>query len=309
MIKLLDYNELKNGITIELLVNNSCNFSCGHCMYNSSSKNKCVYMDISVLLKVKEQVRFLHAMGIGCTINIIGGEPTLNFNKFHDILEEVFSWGVNITVSTNGWWLGNEITEKKFLNSIKDFVNPNGSVIRDDGLMTLVRISDDPFHQKQRKIFDIDSGLEKMFEYNVPRWIFRQKWDVGFYFISPNGRGRNETNIQTLYERYGHKFCYRDFKMELEYIHYDHNGNVTDSCGFGSMYDFGTVDDNIFFIILLIRSYKFDRVQGGADYNCINCVEMVSEWKKNNLSNLRKKFSAFNNFDADLWMDILEPLE
>jgi hypothetical protein len=310
-----------NRLNIELLITRKCNLFCEHCMYDCGPKESADYMSDEVLAKIKKQVEFLSELDLPLIVNIVGGEPTINMSKFEHIFNEIASWNVSVSMSTNGWWLRSKEATKRFLKIVSKFAPRDGNANNKWGKKAyIIRISDDPYHQKQRVIKDIDVALDNIFddielinECNSPLpditdpWIFRQKWDAGFYYVAPNGRGKSVTNFDEwmtyfpYYQKTGN-YCSRDLIWEppsLESVHYEPDGLVSDACGLGSWYDFGTVDDNILFIIELIRQYKLDRYYSGKKYTCKNCREMVQSWKLENLEKYRKQYSLLNTFDVE----------
>jgi hypothetical protein len=301
----------KQFFNIELLLTEQCNFTCEHCMYDCSPYKSNLWMNNEILDKVKKQVDFLKNSKVMTVVNLIGGEPTLNFTKFAHILKKVYSWKVNITMSTNGWWLNTEENIQKFFSIVSQYANPDGSAgwEKMDSAFS-VRISDDPYHEKVRKIKNIGYALDKIFKnielvnkFHIPfpdkksPWIFPQPWRNGYYYVAPNGRGKNISNLDYYLEVTGKTLCFKDIDNTVsQSIHYDPQGKITDACGFGSIYDFGTVDDNILFIEQLIEEYKIDRKKSGKVYNCYTCREMVNEWKETNLQKAREKYCYLNTF-------------
>jgi hypothetical protein len=294
-------------VFVELLITEYCNFMCEHCMYDSGTHQSSEYMSDEVLEKIEKQVVFLKKIGAFPCVNILGGEPTINFEKFSHILDIVNSWDCAITISTNGWWLASEKATEKFFAIVGKYVTRLGGF--------LVRVSNDPYHEKIRKIKNIEHALQKIFaneslvkKLNIPDriksnfWIFEQNWSAGYYYVSPNGRGKDITNLDYILEVAGSKFCFHDLdKGKIEQIHYNPKGEVTDGCGYGSWYNFGTVDDNIIFIIEIIQQYKRDRLNSGEEYNCYTCREMVNEWKDEKLAEIREAYCNLNTFDLSIF--------
>jgi hypothetical protein len=70
------------------------------------------------------------------------------------------------------------------------------------------------------------------------------------------------------------------------------------------MYDFGTVDDNIVYILELIWQYKKDRWQNRDKqaFSCWNCQDMVQKWKEKNFNKYKKQFSGLNTMDMEKWL-------
>ena len=314
-----------NSLQIELFLTNYCTYNCEHCMYDSGSYQSKEYMSDEVLAKVKKQVDFLKQINMHVMINLIGGEPTIDFDKFSHIFKEVETWNVSVSMTTNGWWLASRKNIERFFEIVSPYVNKDGRAHWEhkvnNGLT--IRMSDDPFHYGKRKVKDIQNALSDIFldyelvlKYNIPLpdnkdpWIWRQflKYDeTGFdsYYISPNGRGKSVSNIKQWMDKYSKdgNFCSYNFNR-MENIHYQVDGSITDTCGFGSMYDFGTVDDNIVYILELIWQYKKDRWQNRDKqaFSCWNCQDMVQKWKEKNFNKYKKQFSGLNTMDMEKWL-------
>ena len=315
----------ERSILIELFLTRYCTYNCKHCMYDCGIHESKGYMSDEVLAKVKKQVDFLKEINMHVFINLVGGEPTTNFDKFSHILKEVKSWNVSISMSTNGWWLSSRKNIERFFDIVVPYVSKDGKSHWNSGEYNgfTIRISDDPFHEEQRKVKNIQDALNNIFsdyelmsKYNIPipdpgdPWLWRQflLYDsTGFdsYYIAPNGRGKNVTNIKQWMEKYSKdgNYCSYNFNR-MENIHYELDGHISDTCGFGSIYDFGTADDNIVYILELIWQYKKDRWQNKDNqaFGCWNCREMVQEWKSKSLEKYQQLFSSLNTMDIDQWL-------
>jgi hypothetical protein len=282
-------------------------------MYDCGPKEPFEYMNDEILDKVHTQTNFLKEIGIAPVINLIGGEPTIDFDKFKYILDKIASWNVNITMSTNSWWMNSDKDTIKFFEIISKYINEDGKSGWETGHEFIVRLSNDPFHEKQRKYKDLRKQIEHIY-YNVYKfnlwdksnpWLLFQDYYDDLYYISPNGRGRNVSNYKEWIKKYGSNkcFCPSDYYRWYPNIHYELNGSISDGCGYGSMYDFGTVDDNILFISAIIQQYRKERNSSKLIYSCYNCREMVQEWKKNNLEECQYLFRGLNTFDKNLFME------
>ena len=294
----------KDGLLIELLITKKCNMSCVHCMYECGPQCSADYMSNDTLEKVKRQVTFLDSVRSSSTINLIGGEPTINLNEFERIFNKVFEWNTNITISTNAWWLSSEKTTKRFFDIVSKIIPGTGeSISKNTGRRFAVRLSNDPYHYIQREIKDLDAALVIALEHNknipVPAdkdpWIFAQPLHEKRWVVMPNGRGRN---VSPLWEWEDQNFCFHAKGGGIEHVHYEPNGEVSDGCGYGSIYDFGTADDNILYIIEMIRKYKRYRKDCGRVYNCYNCRKMVQEWKKEYFESAKTEYLGMNTFDV-----------
>lgn len=137
-------------ITISVLLTEACTFECGHCMYECKKKPS-PYISNYNLNAIKKQVKYLEAYGIPVCINLIGGEPTYNWSEFQRVWEEVMGWEVNVYMTTNGWWLKDVETSRKFFRIISpyiDFENGLSRIEEYNGTGICIRISNDEFHSE-----------------------------------------------------------------------------------------------------------------------------------------------------------------
>jgi MoaA/NifB/PqqE/SkfB family radical SAM enzyme len=313
-------NQNKNYFTyVHLLLTEQCNFYCEHCMYDCGPNKPSDYMSDDVLYKVKQQVDFLTKFKIPVVLNLIGGEPTLNFDKFEHIFKETSKWDCSLVMTSNAWWIQSEKLTKRFFNIVKDKVISLEKTDKErvtSNRFFNIRLSTDSYHDKQRKIKDLEGRLFDIInQLNLPkvtkefRWISTQNqdyMDLGqTSVIWPNGRGRKESALKQYLRKCNlpERTCFCD--NSFAQIHYLPNGEIADACGRGSIYNFGTIDDNILFIMGLILKYKEERFYGIKDYNCYNCREMVRKWKMDRLEDVRTRFSKFNTMDYEEFIHAL----
>jgi hypothetical protein len=141
----------EDGVTISLLLTEACTFACRHCMYECSPKSDPVYMGDDMLYKVKQQVDLLQDLEIKVIINLIGGEPTMDMEKFAHVLNIVGHWPVDLEMTTNGWWLADSDATKRFMEIMAPYVEESGrSECMETGDRISVRISNDPYHNEFR---------------------------------------------------------------------------------------------------------------------------------------------------------------
>lgn len=148
------YKSLRdNGdVTVSLLITEKCNFECEHCFYGAGPRLLAKYISDDTLYQVKELIWKLNEMHLNVSINLVGGEPTLNLNEF----ERVFRWAENmfnypevgLQMTTNGWWLEKAVTTIRFLKIVGQMARSCPSGI-EDGFS--VRISNDIFHLPFRR--------------------------------------------------------------------------------------------------------------------------------------------------------------
>jgi len=155
----------EEGITVNLLITEQCNFTCGHCMYSCSPQSPKGYMPIEIRNAIQEQILDMYDLDIHVSINLIGGEPTLNLDKFEEFLEwamDMRDWyNCEIQMTTNGWWLDNPKFTKKFFKIVCTHVHDFGGI--DDGFT--IRVSNDKHHDPFRKTKNINASLNEVFEF------------------------------------------------------------------------------------------------------------------------------------------------
>jgi organic radical activating enzyme len=319
---------LKNGILIEQFLTKKCNFECAHCMYNCSPRSSNDFVSDVELSKLKKQVDFLQSLGIHVTINLLGGEPTLFFDKLKHVVDLVASWNVGISMPTNGWWLEKEKNTDRFFdifekhlaynNSRKDSNNGNGLCIW---------ISSEKYHSQFQKGNNNKQYFDNLFnskkyryllpDYEKP-WIF---WQIlgDNYYINPKGRGEGISNALQYIQRYEYEnsnFCWNEFNFyalkatsQTDNIHYELDGSISDTCMFGSDYrGIGNVDDNILYVIALLNKYRVWRQHIGG-YNCYNCRTMFERWMKEEMPKAKEELIGFNNFEVGFWKQIISKEE
>jgi hypothetical protein len=151
-------------IHVNLLLTRRCNYSCFHCMYASGPTMPSDQMRWEDLQEIEGFLRELAKhlkTDTNFTVNLVGGEPTLDMEHFGRTLEIVSewefereSWNVcpSLEMTTNGWWLENAESCAAFGNIVRKYWD-------DERLR--VRISDSPYHQKFRS-----QSLARLFERN-----------------------------------------------------------------------------------------------------------------------------------------------
>jgi len=279
-------------------------------MYDCSPVSSGDFISDYMLRKLKKQVDFLRKLNIPVIINLLGGEPSLYFDKLKRIVDEISSWNIGITMPTNGWWLEGEISTKKFMNIFEKLVANTGVSSESNGGNGLaIQISDEKYHSAWRKgnnnkkYFD-ELFMRKEYEHLKPNaddpWI---KWQVldPDYLINPHGRGLGISNLKSFLKKNNtERFCTQEYEgQHLQSIHYELNGHISSVCMFGGEHEgIGTINDNILYIIMLLRYYELYRKKIGK-YNCYNCHDIFKSWKKDELGILKEKFSYLNNFNSE----------
>lgn len=296
-MEFLEYFQ-RRGILIEPFVTKKCNLQCRFCMYNCGPQESSDFISDEMLTKLKKQVDFLKKMNIPVGINLLGGEPTLFFDKLKHVVEVVSSWDVAIQMPTNGWWLEYEEETKKFMDIFSPLISKR----------VRTRISDEKFH---REVRSKEANLDKLCEiFNSPTYrniapTMENPWIVwqdlaDNYLINPHGRGKDVSNLNQ-YLNYHNitTFCTQEYEKHiLDSIHYELNGNISSACMFGGEHSgVGTIDDNILYIIFLLERYREYR-SNRKPYNCYNCSELFNSWLKKGDIN---KFAELNTFDPEKW--------
>lgn len=96
-------------VIISLKLTSACNFACDHCLYSCGKQRNPKYMQDEILRKVHRQIMTLKEIGVTPSLNIIGGEPTLDMNEFARVMEWAYDMMrkeyVHVHVVTNGWWI------------------------------------------------------------------------------------------------------------------------------------------------------------------------------------------------------------
>jgi RNA polymerase subunit RPABC4/transcription elongation factor Spt4 len=163
---LLQYLE-ENGrrVILNLWLTEACNFQCAHCFYGKSPRSPKGYISNDMLYAIySQQVRPLLDMKLGLTVNLIGGEPTLNLDEFERVLNTIETWGslpneIEIEMTTNGWWLQRAKHARRFLEIVRHLASDDGI---ENGFS--VRVSSGRYHQEFFKYGDPKSLLDELFE-------------------------------------------------------------------------------------------------------------------------------------------------
>ena len=157
-------------ISVNLLLTESCNMACAHCMYSCKPqiKAKQQYMsfaDIEVILQLiaeAQEKAELRNNPYSIILNLVGGEPTLDLDKFHNICDYLeghpVTSRVKLEMTTNGWWL-------RSWQTICQFAKAVGPLLLKHEL--IIRISNSIYHDKFRSSTEkliFQAGLSSVFE-------------------------------------------------------------------------------------------------------------------------------------------------
>lgn len=266
--------------TINLMITERCPFQCGHCFFESGPRRPKDYMTWETLQAIHYQITTLQEAGYDVTVNLIGGEPTINLEEFRRVLDVVERWDVPLEMSTNGWWLTKRDKAEEFLQIVK---HP----VLDERLT--IRISDDYWHREYQpknirgRLDAALKGLWDNYDENedpysplsvLPEpspgnpWIFVETWgDRDKYDVIPTGRAND--------------FGFHDHKKHLGWcpepvLTYHADGRLGDICCKGSKLEVGTVADDP--LVLIERIYQFHDDTPGK--TCKTCWAAAAEWKK-----------------------------
>jgi hypothetical protein len=134
-------------VCLNLLLVNACSYKCAHCMFSCGPKPKSQikWMGTNELDEVLLLAEQFQSAGHSVSMNLIGGEPTLDMDELARILDYLghHPIGRKITyeMTTNGWWL-------KTWNSVCGFAMAVGPFIREHEM--IIRISNTEYHEEFR---------------------------------------------------------------------------------------------------------------------------------------------------------------
>lgn len=121
--EIINKNILANSVYF--FATEKCNYTCKHCAHSCSPKKSAKYVSNEYLSRIVEIAKSFINNG-GCSITIGGGEPTINLNEFERIIEFIMPLvedsAIKINMVTNGWWLFDNDTCRKFLRIVAPYV-------------------------------------------------------------------------------------------------------------------------------------------------------------------------------------------
>lgn len=185
-------------VTINLLLTRRCNYSCRMCMYASGPKMPADPMRREDLTEIKgflDEISLSLKPETNISVNLIGGEPTLDMEHLENVLSTVASWerpqrddcewtnGISLEMTTNGWWL----------ESYKDtvaFAKAVWTELSEERL--IVRISNSAYHDEFRS-----PALSHLFK-DEPRESY------GY------GGGRKTSKLEDYLQELGYEGCTED---------------------------------------------------------------------------------------------------
>lgn len=148
-------------VSFILHLTHRCNFRCGHCMYSAGPHASPNWVSFNVVEKLFSVIAPFQQAGISCRLNLIGGEPTVDLDRFEETLDLVThfvqSTPVGLEMTTNGWWLDDFKTFERFAQIVRPALQHE----------MFIRISNSPWHDLFRKR-PVDTltngGLARMLE-------------------------------------------------------------------------------------------------------------------------------------------------
>ena len=96
-------------VTFTLLLTKRCGFACAHCMFAAGPRGEARWMPAGVLDEVLLAATTFRDWGFRTRLNLLGGEPTLDLERFALIHSHIshhpLSHDLEMEMTTNGWWL------------------------------------------------------------------------------------------------------------------------------------------------------------------------------------------------------------
>ena len=148
------------SITVNLLLTRKCQYQCGHCMFSSSPTmpgDQMRWDDLNAIKSFIDQINEKadeYDTDLHWSINLVGGEPTLDKDHFARTIDQVSRWGHQVEMTTNGWWLEDPQNIVKFSRAVWAHLDSE----------MLIRISNSEYHLPWRS-----PELQQFFEPLVGR--------------------------------------------------------------------------------------------------------------------------------------------
>lgn len=143
-----ELGEVDTTLDVNLLLTRRCNFACAHCMYASSPRMPVDYMsfdDIEQIIafgkSVQEYIEVFQDSSVNLTFNVVGGEPTLDLDRFEAIMQQLETANVMLDMTSNGWWLFEATALRRVIRALRPVL---------DTTLGSLRISSSPWHDKFR---------------------------------------------------------------------------------------------------------------------------------------------------------------
>ena len=140
-------------VTFTLLLIRRCGFECAHCMFSAGPGGNAGWMSSGVLDEVLLAARTFRDWGFRTRLNLLGGEPTLDLERFASIHGHIshhpLSHNLEMEMTTNGWWLRSWKDTCRFAGIVGETVAREKLSIRISN-----SIWHDPFRRGERHIIN-----------------------------------------------------------------------------------------------------------------------------------------------------------
>lgn len=312
--------EIPEDVSISLLLTRRCNFKCRHCMYSCGPMVSAKYMSRETVAAALRGAERLRDLNIRVSVNLIGGEPTVDMEEFRRCLQHVSSiQGIRMEMTTNGWWMHTVETTRWFMDAIRD------TLYRTNEGDFRIRVSNDKYHDEFRpahlrgkslvhRLDEIFNGLEDPVFVEEISCCEKDHEHVGFYDECPTCGSTdmghtdrevcqrvpsNDTRDPWIYVEEQPPEWGREMVNphgRAKYFGANDKGSMFGGCHAtysltfnpdGTLNDAcatGTVDDDPLALLFITQ-------RGVAEVKpqCINCQESFAEWRKHHLRAARKE--------------------
>jgi hypothetical protein len=133
-------------VTFTILLTKRCGFACAHCMFAAGPRGEARWMPAGVLDEVLLAATTFRDWGFRTRLNLLGGEPTLDLERFALIHSHIshhpLSHDLEMEMTTNGWWLRSWKDTCRFAGIVGE------AVAREE---LAIRISNSTWHDPFRK--------------------------------------------------------------------------------------------------------------------------------------------------------------
>jgi hypothetical protein len=216
--------------SIGIMISNSCNINCRHCIFDIRNKSPRKELPWSQIKKIITQCSIINPNLI---IKFTGGEPFLRLETLEKSINLCTKLGLNTSVVTNGYWANNQKNTHEILNRIRN--------------VKTICVSSDIFHQEFIPIGNIRNIITVCIEFGIKCWVrvcylndpiteidsiksklsgLEDYYELKHQPVIPWGRSKEKINNDLLF-RYDTKglFCTSDTPL------IDSKGNVFACCG------------------------------------------------------------------------------
>lgn len=322
----------EDNCTVSLLLTMQCNFKCGHCMYNCGPNRDAEYMSDNTLSSVSVLIDRLNESEVYPSLNLVGGEPTLNLDRLGQIVCTASYMEADLQMTTNGWWLQDAEKTRDFFRAIQPVIPQDGY-----GDEFSLRISSDEFHDRFRPGWMQSDRL---------KYILTDIWESGdtlytpIYYCEDCGviepdehctcpECGSDCDIDNYEDALG--FAVPQPEDDNPWIYIERNdglrtviptgrgkraggmneytctgkypptnlsftpdGTLCDICCKGSWCEFGTVEDDP--LVLLAIAWQFQKEMHPS---CSECRSLAEDWKRDRLEEVRRAVMAQREIQDD----------